>query len=619
MSPAAPSPTSFELERQRNLVDQLNNQAYDERYNNTSLTLKLAEDALTHARRIHYTEGEAWALRNLGIGNAILGNAEKALEYLSQALGIFEQLENMRGLGLTLSNMGTVYQQSGQLDKAVEYLWRSLRYLQLIPDLAFFYAQTLANIGSLFGELEQYELAKEYHEKALKIHQEIGSQRGMFFSLISLGTYYQRLRNYEEAERLFNTALDIASELGEEDLIVRTLLAHAQLLNESGRHQEALVKLEQGERLASEIKNTHLLLSGLVAMAESQIELGLIEKAQKTLEKVEAIRNETREGVVEYFLPEIRAKLSEKLGDYEGAYKHYKEYTQKRLAIQRALSQNTLTTLERILREDIIGAKREASADIGVARRIQEVLLHGESELKEVFPNSVYWSVPRSLVSGDFLWVGRGKEGAQILVVVDASGAGVSAAILSTIAHTLLYEIITIRGVTDPGRILSQLHKSLLDLLYPPAKKANPEIEAMQAEGFQVGICTVLPSAGEVHYAGAHIPLWIYNPLVGWEQLNPDRRLIGQRMEEEKTPRLYTSNIIPVEKQWVILFMTDGWERQIRASDGKRYGRSAIRDFLNHHPPVDLREWMTNVQKEFEQWRGGAMLTDDVLMVAVRI
>ena len=614
---AIPTP---ELERQQKLVDELNAQAYEERYNNTQLTLQLAQDALKKAEALHYEEGKAWALRNIGIAQAIVGNYEEAEKRFFEALSLFEQLENMRGLGLVLSNLGTIYQQMNRMDRAVEYLSRSLRYLQLVPDLAFFYGQALANLGSLFGDLEQLSLAREYHEKAIKIYEDLRAQSGMLFSLISLGGLAQMTKDYAMGEQYLAKALDIASELGEEDLVARVLLSQAQLYNEMGRHEEALDHLDRAEKLISTIQNENLQLHVWAAMMEAQLALGLLDRAQESAQRIEGLRKKVTSGVIDYFFPELQARLAEKLGNYREAYDRYKEYTQNRFKVQRAINQNLLSALDRILREDILGVQKEAAADLAVARRIQEVLLHGEPELKAIFPESVYWLQPKGIVSGDFVWVGRGKEGAQILAAVDASGAGVSAAMLSTIAHTLLYEIVTVRGVTDPGRILSQMHKSLLDLLYPTAKSSAPELETMQAEGFQVGVCTVFPSLGEVHYAGAVLPLWVYNPVLGWEQLTADKRLIGQKLETEgNAPRLYTSTIIPVEKQWVLAFLTDGWERQVRASDGKRYGRSTLREFLATNPPKNLSEWLETLRQEFERWRGGATLTDDVLLVAVRL
>ncbi|RMF53824.1 MAG: DUF5112 domain-containing protein [Bacteroidetes bacterium] len=610
---------SLDVERQRKLVDELNAQAYEERYNNTHLTLQFAQDALQKAQTIHYTEGEAWAWRNLGIGHAIKGEFQQAEPCFQKAITLFEQLEHPRGLGLAYSNLGTLYQQMGRLDKAVEYLARSLRYLQLIPDLAFFYAQTLANLGSLFGELEQYDLAREYHEKALRIHESVGATRGMFFSLVSLGAFYEETQQKERAETCLQQALDIATELGEEDLVIRALLSQAQLLHRTGRSKEALERLERAEVLARSLDSPFLLYQLYVIMADTCLALDLIDKAQDALEKVQAYREKAPGGPLDYFVFDIQARLAEKAGRFEEAYRYYKQYTERRFALQRAVSRNVVGTLEKVLREDLLGAGQEASPDLLVARRIQEAMLHGEAELKQIFPESVLWAVSKGVVSGDFLWAGKGKEGAQILVVADASGAGVSAAMLSTIAHVLLYEIISLRGVSDPGRILSQLHKSLLDILYPPAKKTSPEVEAIQAEGFQVGALAFFPSLGEVHFAGAHIPLWIYNPALGWEQLAPDKRLIGQKAEtEDRTPRLYTSTIVPVEKGWTLLFLTDGWERQVRASDGKRYGRASVRDFLTAHAPTDLQPWLEAIQQEWDRWREGAAPTDDILLVATR-
>lgn len=612
-------PSLPDVERQRKLVDELNAQAYEERYNNTHLTLQFAQDALEKAQKIHYTEGEAWAWRNLGIGHAIKGEFEPAEAAFKKAITLFEQLEHMRGLGLSYSNLGTVYQQRGRLDKAVEYLVRSLRYLQLIPELAFFYAQTLANLGSLFGELEQYELAREYHEKALQIHESVGARRGMFFSLVSLSSFYEETQQKEAVEACLHQALDIATELGEEDLVIRALLSQVQFFHRMGRSQEALERLKRAEALARSLDNPFLLSEIYAIMADTYLALDLIDKAQEAFEKLSLYREKAPGGALDYHVPDIQARLAEKRGRFDEAYRYYKQYMEQRFALQRAVTRNVVGTLEKILREDLLGAGQEASPDLLVARRIQEAMLHGEAELKQIFPESVLWSVPKRVVSGDFLWAGKGKEGAQILVIADASGAGVSAAMLSTIAHVLLYEIVSLRGVSDPGRILTQLHKSLLDILYPSAKKTSPEVEAIQAEGFQVGVLAFFPSLGEVHFAGAHIPLWIYNPALQWEQLAPDKRLIGQKTEtEDRTPRLYTSTIVPVEKGWTLLFLTDGWERQVRASDGKRYGRASVRDFLAAHPPTDLKEWLETVRQEWDRWREGAAPTDDILLVATR-
>lgn len=608
-----------DIERQRELIDQLNAQAYEERYNNTELTLKLGLDALAKARAIKYPAGQAWALRNIGIAYAISGRPEASEAYFQEALALFERLEEMRGIGLVLSNLATAYHQLGKLDRAIEFYSRAIRYLQLIPDLAHQYAQALANLGSLFAELEQYDLALDYHQKALDIHQKNQNLHGSFFSILTIGSLYQANKDYDRAEKFIQQALDVASELGEEDLVARALLAQAQLLKDKGQPDQAISKLRQAEQIASSIQNTSLRANIYLAMADTQLTLGLIEEAKKSLGFVEELSGKVKEGALDFYLPQVRSQLAEAEGDYKKAYEDYKEYVKRYLAMQRSATRNMLATVDKVLREDILGIEKEAQADLVVASRIQEALLHGKEELRQVFPESVYWLMPRSIVSGDFLWVGRGKDGSQILIVADASGAGVSAAMLSTIAHTLLYEIVTMRGVTDPGKILSQLHKSLIDLLYPPTKAASAEIEAIQSEGLQIGACTVYPNVGEVHYAGAQIPLWVYNPLLGWEQLTPDKRLIGQKIENESTPRLYTSTIIPIEKRWVLVFMTDGWERQVRASDGKRYGRSAIREFLAKNPPQSLSEWLIAIENEFNAWREGAALTDDVLLAAVRI
>ncbi len=608
-----------DVERQKSLVDQLNEQAYEQRYNNTDLTYKLAEDALELARKISYQAGEAWALRNRGIAKAIKGDSEGAVTDLKEALQRFEAMEDFRGLGLTLSNIGTAYQQAGRIELAAQYLVHALRYLELVPDLTFFYAQTLANLGSLFAELGQLDLAEAYHQKALALHQQNQHIRGTFFSYVTLSSIYQAQKKWDAASEMAKQSLDVAMELGEKDLVVRALLVQAENLNAQGRHEDALRTLERAENLADQLDNPSLLVNVLTFMADASLTLKQTAKARTALARLEELQKSVKDRVFSYFLPELQARLAEQEGRWAEAYHFLRLYADNRLALLSALNKDTLATLDRILRQELVGLEGGVREEVRVAQRIQEIVLHGEEELRQVFPQSVYWLRSKEAVSGDFLWVGRGKEGAQLLAVLDASGFGVSAAILSTMAHTLLYEIFSVRGVTDPGRILSQLHKSLLDLLYPSAKKDNPALEQMRAEGFQAGISVVFPNLGEVHYAGAMIPLWLYNPVLSsWEALQPDKRLIGQK-GEESGPRIYNSTIVPLEKGSVLFFFTDGWERLVSAQSGKRFGRAGIRDWLAENAPKDLQAWFQSLKNRFEEWRAGAVLTDDVLMVAVQI
>ncbi len=613
------TPVDPEIDRQKQVVDRLNEEAYDNRYNNTAITEKLAQDALQTARKIHYQEGEAWALRNLGIAKAIQGKGDEALQHLQEALQIFERLDNFKGLGLTLSNLGTVHQQMGLLEKAAQYLTHSLRYLELLPELSFFYAQTLGNLGSLFAELEQFELAFEYHQKALSIHTSNQYLRGAFFSQVTLASLHRGRQQWAEAESYAQVALETASELGEKDLIVRALLVQAEVKAAQNKREEALSILSRAEALVSTLHNPALEAQVLASMIDTCLNVGETQRAKAALERFEALQSEVKDRTFTYFLPDFKARLAEQEGRWEEAYRYLREYSERRIALAQALNKNTLATLDRILRQELKGTTGVLSGEIAVAKRLQEVILHSEAELQQVFPNSVYHFRPKEIIGGDFLYVGKGKDGALLLAVVDASGAGAAAAILSTMAHTLLYEIFVVRGVTDPGRILSQLHKSLTDLLYPPAKKTSPEIENISAEGFQVGVCTVFPNLSEVHYAGGLIPLWAFNPVLKtWEALQPDKRLIGQK-GEESGPRIYNSTILPVEKGTVLFFFTDGWERLVNAKTGKRFGRAGIRDWLAENAPHDLKAWFKALISHIEEWRGDTALTDDMLLVAVQI
>ena len=108
----------------------LNELAEKHYFQNPKEVLKYANLALELSQTINDRKGEAESLRNIGIGNWLLGDANKALEYGQKALKIFEEIKDKKGIAKALGNIGQVYSRLGNHKKALEYFRRTLKIFE---------------------------------------------------------------------------------------------------------------------------------------------------------------------------------------------------------------------------------------------------------------------------------------------------------------------------------------------------------------------------------------------------------------------------------------------------------------------------------------------------------
>jgi ligand-binding sensor domain-containing protein len=177
--------------------------------------------------------------------------------------------------------------------------------------------------------------------------------------------------------------------------------------------------------------------------------------------------------------------------------------------------------------KEIIEEKnRNIMSSIRYARKIQQAMLQikekMEKELKDYF--LVY--EPRDIVSGDFYWFDI-TEDHYLLALADCTGHGVPGALLSMIGYMMLNEIVKVRHILDPAKILARLHQGFRYIL-------KQEIEETDTyDGMDIGLCRVDLHTGKVTYAGARRPL-IYVKNSELIEIKGDRKSIGGRQKEKK-------------------------------------------------------------------------------------
>lgn len=283
----------------------------------------------------------------------------------------------------------------------------------------------------------------------------------------------------------------------------------------------------------------------------------------------------------------------------------------KREIIARLGLAESNTELE--LKNEIIEEKNKDIRDsINYALNIQRAVLPPiqkiETELKDYF---ILYK-PKDIVSGDFYWFDtklstpRGNTPAQeiaIIAAVDCTGHGVPGALMSVIGSTILNQTINRATVNNAGSALNAFNK-----------KISETLRAIR-DGMDMSLCVINFESLELQYAGANNPIYIVNNKE-LREFKATKLAIGADSEHEK---VFSNNIIPLQKGDCIYLFTDGYADQFGGVNGKKYKYGKFKELLINIQQHPMPEQRNILEKEFNDWKGNLEQVDDVLVIGIRI
>ena len=132
--------------------------------------LRNEEQALTIWRQIGQKRGLAFSLNEMARAQASLGKNKEALANFQEALQIRREIGDKRGLGDTLIDMGNFSDDRGDHDQALKMYKEALQLERDIGNESL-QAICLNNIGSVYSEKGQYEDALTYFQQALQLRE----------------------------------------------------------------------------------------------------------------------------------------------------------------------------------------------------------------------------------------------------------------------------------------------------------------------------------------------------------------------------------------------------------------------------------------------------------------
>lgn len=254
----------------------------------------------------------------------------------------------------------------------------------------------------------------------------------------------------------------------------------------------------------------------------------------------------------------------------------------------------------------------EITDSIKYAKNIQEALLPNLSNIHTLFAESFVLYMPKDIVSGDFYWFAKNGD-TRFIAAVDCTGHGVPGAFMSIVGNTLLNEIVNEKKITRPGDILLELHKGVKIAL----NQNTQEFE--RRDGMDITLCAFTHNSGQIEYAGANRPLWVYRKNRNYELeiIKASKFPIGGLELEDH--RVYENHVLPVEEGDCLYLFSDGYADQFGGPKGKKFMLTNLQKSIRDSVELPMTQQKQRLETTFNDWKQDTEQIDDVLVIGIRV
>lgn len=214
--------------------------------------------ALNCFQAINQEQNIADALTAISYCNRILGNFDKGLEIIFNALDIYEKIGDLKGQARAFRDIGSIYYYYSEFDKALEYYEKSYKLYKKQNDKNGI-ANSLNNIGIIYRNIgKEYEAIK-YYTQAYNLKIRIGELKSASNTLYNLGMVYQELNEFDKALEYFFNSYYIMKSANDRFKIANTQNSIAQIYIEKNKYKLAKSYLDSALLISKKIAAKNLI------------------------------------------------------------------------------------------------------------------------------------------------------------------------------------------------------------------------------------------------------------------------------------------------------------------------------------------------------------------------
>jgi predicted ATPase len=253
-----------------------------------------------------------------------VGELDRGLETLDQAVSISREIEDKASEGRSLLRKTEVYQRVPEYDRMAELARATFALFEEIGDEEG-KAESLMKIGNSHFYAGRYDDALESYFESLGLIRKTCRKDLEGRVLNNIGAVYTTLGDRDKSMSHMLSALKIAKEIGEKRLTVSLLENIAEDQNGAGDHASALENLASSLKIAQEIGYRRGEATSYLRIGDTYLDLGKFEKSMESIQLSLKISKEMDSRDTQAWSLLRLGETHGKLGNHSLALKHLSE------------------------------------------------------------------------------------------------------------------------------------------------------------------------------------------------------------------------------------------------------------------------------------------------------
>ncbi len=262
-------------------------------------------------------------------------------------------------------------------------------------------------------------------------------------------------------------------------------------------------------------------------------------------------------------------------------------------------TQNALTEKNK----EISDINAEIFNSINFAELIQKSLLPNKEVLKVFVKDAAYKVVQQIGIGGDSIFIKNSSHGIAF-GLLDATGHGVPAAMLSISGTLILSEITSSMDIDDPG-VLAKLLNYRLNGAF------NSGLSIAHLEGT---ICFFSTKTGVLNYCSAKGKIFHITGDGNLHELPCTKQSIGENILAE-----FDCVTIKFNSGDKLFLCSDGLTDQFGGPKDKKFSKARLKTILSEHYDKTVSELEAIIYDQHLLWKKSNLQTDDVSFIIIQL
>jgi Amt family ammonium transporter len=240
---------------------------------------------------------------------------------------------------------------------------------------------------------------------------------------------------------------------------------------------------------------------------------------------------------------------------------------------------------------------------------IRDVLLNDEYYINSIFPDSFVLYQHSESISSDFYWHAK-ERGYSICIIGKTPKRGLSDAFISSLVISQLNEIVGIRKVLPPEKIIKMLDEKLA-LTF-----ANINRKADTNEGLDIGVLVINTDKRIAYYSGSGTGISCYFKPFNSEPVEYKGIDLPVGRSNTMTKSIERTKFEFNKGDSVYLY-TNGFGNILNES-GMRYTSTKFKEKISHIAKKAMNGQKEDLNNEIESWADKNEKQDDILVIGIK-